>query len=172
MFLFLPIVTRIPPIAEVCGIAVGRNGRDRLARIYGEGAYSVGGHPDGMETWVFKNPSSRFSVEGFSFTAHEGEVIEWLDWTSDVGRPGKIPVKRFRSKGWLGEIVIGMPEKQALAIAEKKLGKGKFDSGAYEWTQTGWAQPADPNAQAPFTKWEADLSIKDGRVSEIQINCH
>ena len=161
----------IPPIASVLGIRVGHNGRGRLERVLGKGRYSVGGHPNGTETWRLIHPSSTVDVEGFSYTAHEGEVIEQLTWSAHVSfalRPSRY---RRTPTGWLGSIVPGMPQAEVLRSATHLLGSPQRKGGVYSWTQKGSSAPAFLNGGDPFTSWTADLTFTGEKLVEIDISC-
>ena len=161
----------IPPIAEIMGIRVGYDGRGRLERVFGDGLYMVGGHPNGAEVWEFARPRSQLYAEGFSYTAHEGETIEHLSWMSDSKEDaGKWRGALRRSRGWLGKIYLGMQQAEALQLASQRLGQPKINKGEYEWTQTGWSVPAFLNGQDPLKTWTATLDCAKGKVKSVVVS--
>jgi hypothetical protein len=110
-------------------------------------------------------------VDGFCLTAHEGYVVEDLNWDSRNLSGSKGGHRLSRSLGWLGEITIDMDGKTALAIAKRKLGRPFVVDGVYEWIQFGRSRPAVLEQDKPYHKWTARMAIDEGRVSMIQVMC-
>jgi hypothetical protein len=166
----------VPQIAEIGGIRVGVNGRERLERIMGAGVYSISGHSNGRESWYVRHPASVISTDGFEHN-REGEVVTSFEWTLDSSSPknrnsGALPVaRRLHSKpGWLGVILPGMERKQVLALLPRILLPVKSNAMKWEYNHAGFVRPSALNYDV-YTQWSATLTFTRDTLTEISVSC-
>ena len=161
--------TKIPIIARVLGVRIGWNGQDRLERRFGTGVRSIGGHPNGVETWRTRYPTGKIVTDGFNYN-DEGEVLETLEWT--LGKASKeIPLAHNLPDkgGWLGTITLGMPERQVTRLLiGTHLPKPNKSGGTWTWVQKGYVQLRE---NVEYRIWTAALGFDQGRLTSICVRC-
>ncbi len=158
----------VPDIARVFGIRVGVNGRDRLERRLGQGIYSVGGHSNGVETWITDNSECQLVTEGFEHN-REGEVVTYLEWTYQGSKNVK---KRSRAgkNGWLKKIEPGISRQETLALLPANMKPAHPEQNMWQWTHSGFLRPNAVNEDV-YTDWKATLEFKHNRLVIIRVTC-
>lgn len=165
--------TVIPKIAHILGIRVGYNGREVLEGHWGRGKYTVGDHPNSNEHWRVLLPKS--VVETFGVASNRDSVIiEVMTWTLSPTRYDKaypaIPRLPHHS-GWMGKINLGMTMQQVERLTHKVLPSPSKKGEVWTWKARGYVRPSNPNGQAPFTKWTAQLTFSNKRLIDLELSC-
>lgn len=164
--------TSIPAIARLLGVRIGINGRDRLERKFGTGSYSVGGHPNGIETWRTRSPKGEIVTEGFCYN-DEGEALENVDWSLESKSDSTIPRIHHLpyNAGWMGVINLGMTKAQVAQLTAKRLPPPKTEfEDEWIWEAKGFYRPSPVNGDV-YRKWSATLIFEHDRVASIDVAC-
>jgi hypothetical protein len=108
--------TSIPAIAGLAGVKIGFSSQEDLARQWGEGKVTVGGHPNSGRVWRIKGTDWILDTDGFDYS-HRGLVVDGLllsvpSATSDYDRQdavdaptARLPKEKF---AWMGGVQLGM----------------------------------------------------------------
>ncbi len=108
--------TTIPAIANFAGVKIGFSSQEDLARRWGEGKVTVGGHPNSRRVWRIKGTDWVLDTDGFDYS-HRGLVVDGLLLSVPSAAPdfylqdavdaptARLPKEKF---AWMGGVRLGM----------------------------------------------------------------
>ncbi len=157
---------RLPPIARVFGIEVGRTTREELEARWGRGWAHTGGHPRGARAWHLRNVGVVVRADGFDY-ALGGMLLDGI-WIQRETRAGPhVPSIRIRERVaalWGGSIRWGMGREQVIDVLKAKQWRWSEEGTTVVLTQMGSLdfRGIASDVSRHFTIWEARLGFKNG----------
>lgn len=164
--------TSVPDIARIFGLKVGYNGRKRLERLFGHGAYSVPDNPDGGEIWRTRKPKTGIYTEGFCRNK-EGEVLEEVDWYMESQDHRSTPLAHHitHDSGWMGLVNLGMTKEEVARLTGQRLPPPTIEHGdTWVWNAEGFVRPNSSHTDV-YRKWTARLNFDNERLTAIALVC-
>jgi len=164
---------RIPPIARVMQVQVGKDHIATLERLLGPGLPCMGGHPNGGRAWFIKSLKLYIYADGFDYDA-QGRIIDTigLDFGAEPPSP-KIPQVNLKLKaiGWLGTILPGM-SKEAVLRLTKGLPKPKREGNSLRWAMSGTYVFFGSGRQMVEScrRWTAKLTFEKNRLTAVMVS--
>jgi len=161
------VKTSIPRIASLGKIQIGRSTQEDLARLWGEGEVTTGGHANSGRLWRVKGTSWVVHTDGFEYSKR-GLVVDSLELFVDAQRANSLPEARLpRSDfAWLGKILPGMPragvrqilQAQALTTAPTKDGVMASAEGFHALEN-----------HVRLKTWSTHLDFTNGALSRLRL---
>ena len=162
--------TSIPAIAEFAGVFIGYSSQEDLARQWGEGKVTVGGHPNSGRAWQIKGTSWVVDTDGFDYS-HRGLVVDGLtlatgsdEWTTNAPL-ARLPKERF---AWMGGVQLGMSRSAVEQFLKSKSLAGTATNQELVVQAPGHNALSDhPGA---FETWVVRLTFETNVLTKLNID--
>lgn len=162
--------THIPAIAHIGGIVVGKTTIKEMEHRFGSGTAVVGGHPNGAREWISRQMGWWVYADGFDYNdsgrlAYSFEV---------AARPDdkEIPIHsipRYQML-FLNRIGIGAPRARVeSSLWARHIPITAVTEDELTCEQHGYAP--DGRHGSGYATWTATLTMENGRVTDIRIDC-